>query len=295
MSPPLFSVDPVLSAAVGYDLGGYELTASAQLVGRNLSYGIGLSMATGARARAAEGPGAMSFGTFAEYNRYAAQRQYAYTAAALLSPDQYGTITTEIATAGVYGEYRTGTTDVRLGLGRIIDGEGWFLGAHNGHMQWRPVGNNAFHMTDPSGTHLNVAVGTDLATVGRNRIRGNVEFDYMDMDFAAVQNTGTLTSTWDTALVQTLTGAVGASYHVALAPQFEAYAGLDYMLSASRTLFSDDPADGGGRSNYTSSFDDGYRVRVGGRYDLGPVNAAFEVSGSRSAGASFAAALAWQF
>jgi hypothetical protein len=245
-------------------------------------------MATGSRDMAEPLSGAFSVGAYAEYNQFGAKRQVAWQAEALLSDADYGEISTEISSAGLYGVFSTDVTDVRVALGSITGGEGRFAGN-----QRNP--GNVFKMSDPTGVHASLGVHTDVMTIGQGILRRDVEIDYTDIEFGQVDLvSGNANRTWDRARTQTLTTAVGASYHMGFTPALNGYAGVDLLTSASRNLFEDIPVSSN-NSNYTSGFETSYRVRLGGSYDLNGVTADFEVSGNHIAGASVAGGVTWTF
>ncbi|MBY4893378.1 hypothetical protein KUL25_11445 [Rhodobacteraceae bacterium N5(2021)] len=287
---PQFSVDPILSAGLGYDLGGYEVSATAFLVGEDISLSIGVEMLNGASRSRADGTnGAFSVGTFVEYNQFAGDRILGYYAQENYEPSNIAEVSTAITSAGVFGQYSTAGTDIRIGLGSIVDGTGAFRGNSNGANSLRE-----WEMSDASGYHINLAVSSDVMAYQGGMIRAAVEFDYTDITFGTLNRLSTSGGNWDDMLIQTLTAAAGASYHRDFASGVSGYAGLDYMISASNQIFRRLP-DTGNNSNATPIWGDAYRVRLGGTYDFGNITASFEVSGNHIAGASAALGASMSF
>ena len=291
---PLLSVDPVLSATIGYDLGAYDVTATAMLVGSELSYGIGFETSVGDRT-ANVGTMAMSAGAFTEFNSFSSRRQIAWESQGLVDNERRGALETEIVSAGVFGEVSTDTTDMRLSFGSVLDGTAtvWNGDSNSGN----PANSRALELGDASGFHIGAALSTDLVNYGSGMIRGDIEIDYMNLEFASVTGINRMNN-WNylSGRVETLTTAIGASYHTDFGNGFTGYAGLDYLASAGHSVFSQTTDfSTNQQSNRSPALDSSYRVRLGANYEIGGIDANFEVSGNDTAGVSVSLSGAWTF
>lgn len=294
---PLFSIDPVLSATIGYDLGAYDISATATLVNETLSYGIGFSTSLGDRQTTDVGNTSYAIGAFTEFNSFNARRLIAWESQGLVDNNRRGTLSTEIATAGVFGEFSTGTTDVRVSLGTVFDGTLAFTNNDGASGSDEPAGTSIWEWSEASGTHIAVALSTDLVGYGNGMIRGDFEIDYMSLEFdEGIHINPNRNRPYLAARAETLTTAIGASYHTEIANGLTGYAGLDYIASGGHFVMSETEDFSTNRqSNRSPALDSSYRVRLGANYDIGGINANFEVSGSHSAGVSVALGGSWSF
>lgn len=294
---PLLSLDPVLSATIGYDLGAYDISATATLVNETLSYGIGFSTSLGDRQTTDVGNTSYAVGAFTEFNSFNARRLVTWQSQSLVDDSQRGTLSTEIATAGVFGEFSTGTTDVRVSLGTVFDGTLAFTKSDGPDGSGDPAGTPSWEWSEASGTHIAVALSTDLVGYGNGMIRGDFEIDYMSLEFdEGTQFNPNRVRPYLAARAETLTAAIGASYHTEIANGLTGYAGLDYIASGGHFVMSrTEDFSTSRQSNRSPALDSSYRVRLGANYDTGGIDANFEVSGSHSAGLSVALGGSWSF
>ena len=290
---PMFAVDPRVGAVIGYELGNYDLTASAEYFGSELSFGIGLELATGRHNQAA-GAHSLYWGGFVESNQFAMDRAHPWVAEAKL-PSDLGSFDLDSTSVGVFVEAVTQSSSFRVGFGTVTSAEARvYRSSHNLGDNGDPSSPNAI-MSDGSGHHINVAFSQNVMPVGSGNLRADMEFDYQKLDFNMIEqpNGGNKANKVYTAgTAQVATFAVGPTYSQKVTNGIEAYVGLDYLIGAGRFVMT---TTGGDNSNYNAMFEESARVRVGADFSVGSGMGRVEISGNSDAGASVAASYSMTF